>query len=144
MSRAVVLVLGRPSPDPADVAESVASLEAAGASVVVLTHDPLELDHAPVHVLGDRPQQRSSAPRPVRLARLALRIALRRTAAATLARAAQRDPAARDALDSAAVVVAGDAAAIETVWRAARRLPASTPAVTGVPAALRALRDLPA
>jgi hypothetical protein len=73
---------------------------------------------------------------PVRLLRHALRVVLRRTPSARFARAVLRDRDVVRALRGADVLVAGDSAAIEAVWRAARRLP-EVPAVNGVPAALR-------
>ncbi len=57
-----------------------------------------------------------------------------------LARRARADIAARRALDEAGVLVAAERDAVLTVWRAARRAPASTTAVLGLPALAAIIR----
>lgn len=143
MTPSAVLVLGRARPSPIEVGDAVQALRAAGASVTVVTHDdvtPSGTPDVPVLVVGSRPQPGRGTGSPlVRLVRLAVRTALRRTPAANLTRAVLGRRDVRDLAAKADVVVAGDSHAIEAVWRLARRLPGPA-AVNGVPAAVRELR----
>lgn len=145
MTAGVVLVLAGRDPLPGDVAAAVDRLGSAGTEVTVVARSTAvsegtaPLPATVIRVDAGRFPEPRPAPLPVRLVRHAGRVVLRSTPSARFARAALANPDVMRALRGATVVVAGDSSAIETVWRAARRVP-DVPAVNGVPAALRALQ----
>ncbi len=135
-----MLVLAGRRPLPGDVAAAVARLSAAGGDVTVVSRLAAAMEGVTTISVdaGAFPEPRP-APLPVRLLRHGARVLLRRTPSAHFARAALANRDVVRALRGAAVIVAGDSPAIETVWRVARRLP-EVPTVNGVSAGIRALQ----